>query len=701
MKKLLLVLLPLLLITNQVGNRANAHAIETTLKDQVLYAEDFESYAVNTTSDEIYNSKKLMWFESGNLTASVKDYKEGKALNYVINSSCEYAPLGGIGTSAINNLAKIQLGVVYTLSLRIDLLDVPLNSYLFIEVQDNVNGWTGVKIQGDNTPIILSEGNTFNVSYEDNLLEFSFHGGRVSNQENSWVKLTTQNYEVGSQFILDDFAITEKVSNRSLLNFSQDFESLAVGAKAEANNLSDIPNVYSTFNDLEIKEKDNNHYLEGNVTNSNKTDMWSKCYFNNLTMLTSDVDYRISFDFLDFNFSEFYICYNEGGRPCVTYSTTGYLSTDPSSYLIGGTFDGQHLTFEFKPSTSAGFGQFWNQVALVFKHNDDLHFEIDNLLIENLGFASDHIEVNTNGMSLKYLTGDKLDFSDLSVKLYRKNGDERVLASDEYIVDTSAVNMHQEGSYEVKIIVVDETGNIFEESLQIQVENDPFVGLQIIQRPNKLKYLLGEELDLTGLKVKALYQSGREIDLDISELSVEGFDSSTLGKKVLTVTYEGLQDMFTVTVIEKAEVSFQNIQTQVSLSFNYQETLNKTTGVKSYNDFKDISLTFKYEFDTTEFIDIDEIGLFICEESFEIESVEALPEGYKIVNETKTKEFTFTIENITDYEKEYYAAAYIKSGNSYKFARVIAYSVHSLLELYRSNTSSNYYEIVDSFYKSL
>lgn len=64
--------------------------------------------------------------------------------------------------------------------------------------------------------------------------------------------------------------------------------------------------------------------------------------------------------------------------------------------------------------------------------------------------------------------------------------------------------------------------------------------------PNKTEYLLGEQLDLTGLVVVANY-SNQTFEY-VENYLVSGFDSGTVGQRVITITYSGCQTTFVINV---------------------------------------------------------------------------------------------------------------------------------------------------------
>lgn len=71
-------------------------------------------------------------------------------------------------------------------------------------------------------------------------------------------------------------------------------------------------------------------------------------------------------------------------------------------------------------------------------------------------------------------------------------------------------------------------------------------GIEIVSKPDKLNYDLKQELDNTGMVVKAVYNDGTRTA--VSDYTLQGFDSKTEGEKTVTVAYNGFTAEFTVTV---------------------------------------------------------------------------------------------------------------------------------------------------------
>ena len=75
-----------------------------------------------------------------------------------------------------------------------------------------------------------------------------------------------------------------------------------------------------------------------------------------------------------------------------------------------------------------------------------------------------------------------------------------------------------------------------------------------VTAPTKTEYQAGEDLDLTGMTVVAVYEKDGEVSaertiaVDDPELAVSGYDSVVAGEKTVIVSYRGVSATFTVTV---------------------------------------------------------------------------------------------------------------------------------------------------------
>ena len=95
--------------------------------------------------------------------------------------------------------------------------------------------------------------------------------------------------------------------------------------------------------------------------------------------------------------------------------------------------------------------------------------------------------------------------------------------------------------------------------------------------PDKLDYLYGEPLDVSGGTIEVTKESGAIEIINITKAMVSGYNPNKLGTQILTVTYEGLTQEFSVTVkdyvVEKLKVTPPN-----KTSYEYGESLDLTGG---------------------------------------------------------------------------------------------------------------------------
>lgn len=75
--------------------------------------------------------------------------------------------------------------------------------------------------------------------------------------------------------------------------------------------------------------------------------------------------------------------------------------------------------------------------------------------------------------------------------------------------------------------------------------------VDIKRAPEKTEYLVGEELDLSGMYLEITYENKVKKDVKITADMVEGFDNTTTGVKQLTVNYENRTAVYSVKVVDE------------------------------------------------------------------------------------------------------------------------------------------------------
>ena len=125
-------------------------------------------------------------------------------------------------------------------------------------------------------------------------------------------------------------------------------------------------------------------------------------------------------------------------------------------------------------------------------------------------------------------------------------------------------------------------------NFEITIVAKELVSIEIAQQPNKTTYIQNyDELDITGGKIRLIYNDETTEEIDMTPEMVSGFDNTTLGSQTLTVTYEGETATFEITIEEKALEKIEIIAEPNKKTYiqNYEEL--DVTGGKIrliYND---------------------------------------------------------------------------------------------------------------------
>ena len=79
--------------------------------------------------------------------------------------------------------------------------------------------------------------------------------------------------------------------------------------------------------------------------------------------------------------------------------------------------------------------------------------------------------------------------------------------------------------------------------------------ISVQTKPNKLHYLQGEELDLTGLVVKTVYSDNSTGIANNNQVTVSGYNPNVVGEQTITVKYSGKSTNFKVTVYSPGDAN--------------------------------------------------------------------------------------------------------------------------------------------------
>jgi|GEM_PF-322046 len=148
----------------------------------------------------------------------------------------------------------------------------------------------------------------------------------------------------------------------------------------------------------------------------------------------------------------------------------------------------------------------------------------------------DRIEIVSLPNKLNYMPGERLDLSGLkTVAYYGENT--YSIGTSEYTVVNSDTGTPGDNTVELDFNGV---------TVSFRIHVYEITGLQINTLPQKVNYLVDEELDLTGLTVSAVYENGSEEELPYYRMDVSSVDMSTTGKKTVTLTYTYYENTYQV-----------------------------------------------------------------------------------------------------------------------------------------------------------
>ena len=210
---------------------------------------------------------------------------------------------------------------------------------------------------------------------------------------------------------------------------------------------------------------------------------------------------------------------------------------------------------------------------------------------------------------LDYETGQDLDLTGGKIKLIYNNGTVQTLDMSDSQITVSGYDKTSAGLQEISLSIM---GMIVTFDVIVNPKTTyPSVtillkDISIYSTPSKLNYYIGEELDLTGGKVKVYYDYnyGEEVisKYFIEEMksgNVSGFSSDTAGTKTITVNYSGHTATFDVVVSERVrtikKISINKLPRKRNY-IQYQEDLSVDEG----------SITITYTDDSTEVVPLTE-----------------------------------------------------------------------------------------------
>ncbi len=170
-------------------------------------------------------------------------------------------------------------------------------------------------------------------------------------------------------------------------------------------------------------------------------------------------------------------------------------------------------------------------------------------------------------------------------------------------------------------------------------------GIEVASNPNKTVYTVGESLDTTGLTLKATYSDGSTQTIT-SGFTTSGFDSSTAGEKIVTVSYGGKTTTFTVTVEEVEEVDPNAPQIVVSNSTGMVgQQVSVTISIINNPGVASMMLSVGYDEDVLALVSVTDGGQLGT--AVHSDNYTACPYTLTWANDLATENYTYNGEIVT------------------------------------------------------
>ena len=149
------------------------------------------------------------------------------------------------------------------------------------------------------------------------------------------------------------------------------------------------------------------------------------------------------------------------------------------------------------------------------------------------------IAVKTQPTKKSYRAGEAFDPAGLSVAKVYDNDEEVLLKSDEYTI--SGYNAEQKGDQTITV-----TAGELTDTFTVNVIGRK--SLYIKTAPKKVRYTVGEDLDLTGIEVYQVYDDDSEELLAADKYIASGYNKETVGPQEITISANDQTISFNVTV---------------------------------------------------------------------------------------------------------------------------------------------------------
>ncbi len=170
----------------------------------------------------------------------------------------------------------------------------------------------------------------------------------------------------------------------------------------------------------------------------------------------------------------------------------------------------------------------------------------ETILVDVVAKDLDGIQVTTTPTKLQYVKDQPLNLSGGKITLYYNNNE-----TEEIDLSQTELTYDKEATGTV-VVTVKYQG--YRDTFEITVNPKVVKSISLLQKPTKLEYIEGCDLDLTGGILKVSYESEDNYfeNIPLTESMISGYDKNTLGYQVVMIDYQGHQVNFRVITVAKS-----------------------------------------------------------------------------------------------------------------------------------------------------
>ncbi len=177
------------------------------------------------------------------------------------------------------------------------------------------------------------------------------------------------------------------------------------------------------------------------------------------------------------------------------------------------------------------------------------------------------VYISSKPYKTEYEVGENLELEGAELALCYGNG------NTEYIdITEDMVSGFDNQTLGRQSITVKYQDFIAKFTVEVYVKTVTYIGISNL--PYKTRYEVGENLDLEGAQIDVYYDNDYTEQIDITEDMISGFDSHTVGVKVLTVNYQGFIVKFPVEVYVKSVTSISIWHTPYKNEYSIGESFD-------------------------------------------------------------------------------------------------------------------------------